>query len=196
VSINVLAPGRDTLMDLAAPDGPVDVQRVAHALSNICRFAGNTPVYYSVAEHSVAVACVAYYLYFDQPGTITRQRSIEVFRAALWHDASEAFMGDLISPIKAVCPVYAECERRVATHIARQLGLAADADTLRYVHAADKLVTALEVAHFFPDAPVRSGDDVIDGVREVFSRVVCPRAPAAAKTLLLQADAMAVQNAN
>ena len=37
----------------------VDINYIAHCLSQICRFAGGTPRHYSVAEHSVIVSQIA-----------------------------------------------------------------------------------------------------------------------------------------
>lgn len=63
---------------------------IAFALENLCRFVGHTVRFYSVAEHSVRVAR----LVEDLGGTP------EQVRAGLLHDAAEAFLGDMPSPIK------------------------------------------------------------------------------------------------
>jgi hypothetical protein len=68
----------------------IRVDDVAHGLSNVCRFAGHTSRFYSVAEHSVLVA------------SIVEQSAPEHALAALWHDAHEAYMGDLPTPLKAL----------------------------------------------------------------------------------------------
>lgn len=69
-----------------------DILDIAHALSLINRFAGHTSRPYSVAEHSLLVADIA----ADAGATPMVQL------AALMHDAHEAYLGDVISPVKAM----------------------------------------------------------------------------------------------
>lgn len=76
------------------------IEDIAHALSNLCRFAGHTSEFYSVAQHSVYVA-MAVELAGGSP--------IEVL-AGLLHDAPEAYIIDLPTPIKAELPVYRSTE--------------------------------------------------------------------------------------
>jgi hypothetical protein len=63
----------------------IDILDIAHSLSMQCRYNGHTKGFYSVAEHSVLVANLV-------PPRLRLQ--------ALLHDASEAYVGDVIRPIK------------------------------------------------------------------------------------------------
>jgi hypothetical protein len=65
----------------------IDIEDIAHALSQICRWGGQGP-WISVAAHSVAMAS------YEQ----TTQN--EFARECLLHDAAEAYLGDQISPLK------------------------------------------------------------------------------------------------
>ena len=85
-----------------------EVTDIAHALSNICRFTGHTRQFYSVAEHSVLCS----YLVPHEDRMI-----------ALMHDAAEAFIGDVSSPLKKILPGYKAIERGVEEHVFSTLGL-------------------------------------------------------------------------
>lgn len=65
--------------------GDVDVGDVAHALANVCRFAGHTKTFYSVGQHCCLAAGLA------RP---------EHALYALLHDAAEAYLGDIPRPWK------------------------------------------------------------------------------------------------
>ncbi len=64
----------------------IDIIDIAHALSNICRFTGHCNEYFSVAQHSVLVSQYA--------------KSLVEKQQALLHDASEAYLSDISSPLK------------------------------------------------------------------------------------------------
>lgn len=86
----------------------VDVRDVAHALSMVCRFAGHVHTFYSVAEHSVRVSFAC-----DPEDAL----------AGLLHDAPEAYIVDLPSPVKALLPEYQTLERKVWGAVASKFGL-------------------------------------------------------------------------
>jgi hypothetical protein len=111
-----------------------DLGDIGHALSNICRFGGHCSKFYSVAQHSVLVA-------EQMPGSI-------LARAALLHDAPEAFLGDMIRSVKCILPHYQGLEKRFWTSIAKQYGLPYKLPEL--VKLADNRMLVTEKRAFFP----------------------------------------------
>jgi uncharacterized protein len=88
-----------TLFDIVDPEGSAfSLTDIAHGLGRVCRFAGHTNRFYSVAEHCCHVA---------------RLVPMQYGRAALLHDASEAFIGDVTRPLKALLPDYQVIEARI-----------------------------------------------------------------------------------
>ena len=71
------------------------IEDIAHGLSMLCRFAGQCRFFFSVAEHSIAVAHLL-------------PANLKLF--GLLHDASEAYLADLPRPVKAGLPEYRAIE--------------------------------------------------------------------------------------
>lgn len=76
-------------------DFKYDIRQIAKSLSHLCRFTGNTSEFYSVAQHSVFCSTI-----------VDSQFALE----ALLHDASEAFLSDLSTPLKELLPQYRALE--------------------------------------------------------------------------------------
>jgi len=145
MDLSALAVGANRFME---EFDSIKLADIAHSLSNLCRFNGHCRRFYSVAQHSVLVARVVRFL----DGGMVAQRW------ALLHDAHEAYVGDVIRPIKApmagAVPMLDLITRGLDAAIAfryvhgqrvpdpeaavdaRELGLVADAD--RIVLLAEK----------------------------------------------------------
>ena len=80
----------------------ISLKDIAHHLSKICRYGGALELdkHYSVAQHSIQLANYAR----------KRGHTIELQRALLMHDATEAYLGDVVSGLKQHLPDYMRIE--------------------------------------------------------------------------------------
>ena len=106
-----------------------DIKSIAFSLSNINRFTGHVGIY-SVAQHSVLVA---------------QQLPDNLKLSGLLHDAPEAYIGDVSSPLKRLLPDYKHIEDFYHKEIDRQFGT----DTrCNEVKSADLRMLVTEAKHF------------------------------------------------
>ena len=107
----------------------IDIGDIAHALSINNRFTGHTPFPYSVAEHSIYVS---FMVGTDPLMCLT----------ALLHDASEAYLVDIASPVKRELSQYRDLEDRIMSAISYKFGTYYPLPDI--VHKADKEQTFTE----------------------------------------------------
>lgn len=81
----------------------IEIKDIAHALSLVCRGGGHVTHFYSVAQHCLACAEEAK----------ARGCSLRIQLGALLHDGSEAYMSDLVRPVKEQIPQYRIIENRL-----------------------------------------------------------------------------------
>jgi len=89
----------------------IDPADIAHALSLICRYGGHVRQFYSVGEHCVLMS-----------QAVAPENALW----ALLHDATEAYLGDMIRPLKLAMPEYRTVEDRLMAVICERFGLAPD----------------------------------------------------------------------
>lgn len=136
----------------------VAIEDVAHALSLICRFTGHTYCFYSVAEHSLRVSHLVEKLALADwrklVGKATGEHSW-ARKVALWgllHDASEAYLCDLPSPIKrapGIGQIYKGFEARLMESIAVRFELTPHEPAL--VKDADRILLNTEMRDLMTD---------------------------------------------
>ena len=83
------------------------IEDIAHSLSLKCRFNGHTASFYSVAQHCI------------QMSSWEKQYP----EWLLFHDAAEAYIGDIATPIKRHFPEIQEMERQILYVIAEKYNL-------------------------------------------------------------------------
>jgi len=116
----------------------IDIEDIAHSLSHLCRFAGHTRVFYSVAEHSCRVADLAMRF---------AHSSVQWYVAAwgLLHDATEAYLIDLPRPLKRseeIGPGYRQAEANLMKAVCKRFDLREDEP--REVQSADTILLMTE----------------------------------------------------
>ena len=119
-------------VDAANPDPKqISIEDIAHALSHQCRFGGHTKKHYSVAQHCWMVS-----------HAIDPKYALE----GLLHDAHEAYLVDLPSPIKRLMGErWTKLESNLDVAIYKALGLEFPSESAQYhIKTADKYLLERE----------------------------------------------------
>lgn len=128
-------------VDLLNPDPDLlDLETIAVALGRECRFGNHCPRFYSVAEHCVIACDLA----------IEDGVRGDSLRAILLHDATEAFLGDMIKPLKILLPEYQEIEHcfEVAIGVAFNLDFSLHRDVVKHY---DRIMLRAEKLTMWPE---------------------------------------------
>ena len=107
----------------------IDPGDIANALANLCRFGGHCRPFYSVAQHSVIVSELVE----------ARGGDAEDAFAALMHDATEAYLGDMPHPIKhrsELGAAFREAEHRLEEQLRARFRIKSDVPEIKRVDRA------------------------------------------------------------
>lgn len=144
----------------------IEIEDIAHALANICRFTGHVREFYSVAQHCVLASCL-----------VPPRDAL----AALLHDAAEAYVTDVSSPLKPHLGGYKDIEKRIEKAVMTRFGITEMPATVK---RADMVLLVTERRDLLPktiDADEWQGFDVIP-----MPVVIKPLPPAEAKKRFLE----------
>jgi uncharacterized protein len=107
----------------------INIEDIAHSLANQCRFNGHSLQFYSVAQHCVLVSKI-----------VKSNQSL----AGLFHDASETYTGDIVSPLKRFLPKeFKEIETKIEEIIFQKFGIT-NVDH-KAIKEADKIALVTEM---------------------------------------------------
>ena len=93
---------------LDADPEDICIEDIAHSLALVNRFGGHLPEPYNVAQHSMIVSI------FSPEG---------LQLCGLMHDATEAYLGDMVAPLKRGMPDFQDAEARLWSVIANRFDL-------------------------------------------------------------------------
>jgi hypothetical protein len=106
------------------------IKDIAGALSKLCRFNGQLKTFYSVAQHSVHVS------------ELVPER---LKLAALFHDASEAYICDIPTPFKRMLgTAYTDTETKIQSAIGEKFGITQEEFDDPLIKQADRIMVVSE----------------------------------------------------
>jgi 5'-deoxynucleotidase YfbR-like HD superfamily hydrolase len=120
----------------------VDINDIAHSLALQCRFNGHSNSFYSIAQHSVFVSRI-----------VPSEQAL----AGLFHDAPEAYTGDIVSPLKKFLPPeFREIEKAIEKAIFEHFKIE-NADHSE-IKKADKIALFTEMRDLMNKPPAKWDD--------------------------------------
>ena len=127
-------------LDLANPDCSVITPIDIAAGLRQPRFGAQTRDFYTIAQHSLLVLRLV--------SPIARQlggdKGLQLRRCALMHDAAEAFIHDIVTPLKRQLPDYRKIEARLELRLADRFGWSWTDYRRQQVKLADLQALAIE----------------------------------------------------
>lgn len=119
----------------------ISIIDIAHGLAFNSHFGGQTPEFFSIAQHSILVSDLI-------PNDIAMQKP-GLKLMALMHDAAEAYIGDMIKPLKVHFPEFKIIENNIMDAIAKRFNL--QLAYMSYIKEFDLQAQAIEYNQFYKD---------------------------------------------
>lgn len=135
----------------------IDIGDIAHGLAYQCRFNGQTSRFYSIAQHSLMVSSIL-------PDHLKL--------VGLLHDAAEAYVGDVVHPLKVLLPDYQAIEFNFTQAIGLRFNV--NLDHHEDVKRADLIALATEKRDLLPRE--RCDWELLKGIRPL-DKLTLPMTP-------------------
>ncbi len=118
------------------------LEDISHPLSQLCRYSGGTVRFYSVAQHSLNCYRLCREFQFDEKAQLY----------LLLHDASEAYLSDVPTPVKKLLPDYLEIESGLMDVIYKRFNLdTPNRSDLAIINRIDAQMLAYEIPNLIPN---------------------------------------------
>ena len=114
----------------------VNIEDIAHSLALSCRFNGHCNEFYSVAQHSILVSEI-----------VVPSEAM----AALMHDATEAYLGDIVRPLKRFLPNVYGIEKKLERVIFKHFNI--EQYNKREIDRADNIALFMEMRDIMKKPP-------------------------------------------
>lgn len=114
----------------------IHIEDISHGLAYKGHFAGQTPYFFSIAQHCLLT-------YFLLPKSVPKELKL----AALLHDASEAYIGDMIKPLKIHVPEFQKIENKIQSVIFKAFNL--DLKLMKDIKHYDTRAQEIEFDFFY-----------------------------------------------
>lgn len=129
------------------------IEDIAHGLSHCCRYNGQTSRFYSVAEHCVRLSEWAMF----------QGRKINIARYLLLHDASEAYVGDIVYHLKKLLPDFIRIEEEILDSILIRYGVITTSEEKAIAKMWDRSICVDEMRELMPSLdPAFQTDGIIN----------------------------------
>lgn len=135
-----------SLISVQKPDPKlIDFEDIITSLTKQCRFNGHCKRFYSVAEHTVRGVYLAMKLF---------PKNIALAKSFFLHDFTEAYVGDVIRPVKKHLPEFREIEKGFHTAILSAFGMPEEEFDEANVHLIDNYMVMWEKRDLIPTKAV------------------------------------------
>lgn len=150
------------------------IEDIGWALAHQCRFGGHCKQFYSVAEHSIFVSDLA---------SGYKEGLENVRLEGLLHDAAEAYIIDIPSPLKSLLKDYKIIERKFEAVIRQAFSMGEQGPGMkRLIKDADRMALATEAR----DLMIDTNDwDILRGVKPHDLQIFRPCSISEAYTLFI-----------
>lgn len=141
----------------------IDIRDIARGLAYKAHFGGQTPFYFSIAQHSTLVV---------QLMIEGQEFDPNMLMLGLLHDASEAYIGDMVKPLKVYLSDFKKYEDRLTEVICEKFEL--KFDRLYEIKPFDVMAQHFEYETFYKDIQHLSGlspDESYDEFMKLFDHI-------------------------